>query len=86
VGLQPLPGISAYEAYQQAYLEYAAGAAGESADPGQVAETIYQAVTDGKKQLRYVVGNDARQLLEARHHMNDEEFYHLIQRSLPATA
>ncbi len=86
MGLQPLPGISAYEAYQQAYLEYAAGAAGESADPVQVAETIYQAVRGGKKQLRYVGSNDAQQLLEAGHNMNDEEFYHLIQPSLPATA
>ncbi|MFM9278303.1 SDR family oxidoreductase [Paenibacillus jiagnxiensis] len=48
--------------------------------PEMVAETIYQAATDGTKQLRYVVGEDAKALLELRKEIGEEAFIqHITQ-------
>ena len=41
---------------------------------GEVAEAIYEAASDGTEKLRYPVGHDARQLLEARQQMDDVAF------------
>jgi len=41
---------------------------------GEVAEAIYEAATDGTEKLRYPVGHDAAQLLEARPQMDDIAF------------
>ena len=45
---------------------------------GEVAEMIYIAATDGTEQLRYPVGRDAGQLLEARHQMDDIAFKNMM--------
>ena len=45
-----------------------------ASEPSVVAEVIYQAATDGTDQLRYTAGEDARQILEARMSMSDDEF------------
>jgi NAD(P)-dependent dehydrogenase (short-subunit alcohol dehydrogenase family) len=37
----------------------------------EVAEAIYEATTDGSEKLRYPVGDDAIQLVQARQHMDD---------------
>ncbi|RFM26257.1 SDR family oxidoreductase [Deminuibacter soli] len=42
--------------------------------PENIAEVIFEAATDGKKQLRYIAGNDGRQLYESRQHMGQEAF------------
>jgi hypothetical protein len=42
--------------------------------PESVAETIYQAATDGTNQLRYMVGEDAKALLKLREELGDEAF------------
>ena len=42
--------------------------------PDQIAEVIYEAATDGKDQLRYVAGADARATLAARLQAGDEAF------------
>lgn len=34
--------------------------------PEQIAETVYEAVTDGKSQLRYIAGKDAKKLYKVR--------------------
>jgi NAD(P)-dependent dehydrogenase (short-subunit alcohol dehydrogenase family) len=44
-----------------------------------VAEAIYQAATDGSAQLRYVVGDDAKMILEARKGMTDEAYHALVK-------
>jgi NADP-dependent 3-hydroxy acid dehydrogenase YdfG len=45
-----------------------------------VAETIYQAATDGTNQFRYVVGEDAKTLLKLREEMGEEAFLqHMTQ-------
>ena len=40
-----------------------------------VAQFIFEAATDGKNQLRYVVGEDAEMLLKQKQKMNDETFH-----------
>jgi len=38
---------------------------------GEVADAIYEAATDGTEKLRYPVGHDAMQMIEARRQMDD---------------
>jgi NAD(P)-dependent dehydrogenase (short-subunit alcohol dehydrogenase family) len=42
--------------------------------PEQIAEVVYEAATDGKDQLRYVAGADAKAMYETRMKLGDEEF------------
>ena len=42
--------------------------------PGQIAAVVYEAATDGKKQLRYVAGEDAKALYAQRLELGDEVF------------
>ncbi|CAM2993988.1 short-chain dehydrogenase/reductase [Chryseobacterium flavum] len=42
--------------------------------PEQIAEVVYEAATDGKKQLRYVAGEDAKALYAQRLELGDEAF------------
>ncbi len=51
-------------------------------DPQEVADTYYEAATDGSDTVRYVVGNDAQQILGARAGMNDVEFKNMIIQSM----
>lgn len=46
--------------------------------PGQIAEVVYEAATDGKKQLRYVAGADATATYAMRLQMGDEAFRNAI--------
>lgn len=40
----------------------------------QIAEVVYEAATDGKDQLRYVAGEDAKALYAQRQQLGDEKF------------
>ena len=51
-------------------------------EASDIAEVIYEAVTDGTDQLRYIAGADAEQLIGARKQMNDGEFIALIKQQL----
>lgn len=42
--------------------------------PEQIAEVVYEAATDGKDQLRYVAGADAKEIYETRMKLGDEAF------------
>jgi hypothetical protein len=42
--------------------------------PEQIAEVVYEAATDGKDQLRYVAGADAKATYAMRLQMGDEAF------------
>ena len=42
--------------------------------PAQIAEVIYEAATDGKDQLIYVAGDDAKEWYDSRRKMGDEAF------------
>lgn len=46
--------------------------------PGLVAAVIYEAVTDGRNQLRYRAGDDANFILDSRKKMTDEEFFEMM--------
>ena len=48
--------------------------------PSEVAKAILDAVTSDNPQLRYVVGNDAARMMEARKNMSDREFGNLIKK------
>ena len=43
--------------------------------PETIAEVIYEASTDGKSQLRYIVGDDARESYAQRSAIGNEEFH-----------
>jgi NAD(P)-dependent dehydrogenase (short-subunit alcohol dehydrogenase family) len=47
--------------------------------PSEVAKTILDVVTSDDPQLRYVLGNDATKIIEARQNMSDKEFGNLIK-------
>jgi hypothetical protein len=42
--------------------------------PDQIAEVVYEAATDGKDQLRYVAGEDAKATYAMRLKVGDEAF------------
>ncbi len=42
--------------------------------PEQIAEVVYEAATDGKEQLRYVAGDDAKAMYAMRQQLGDEAF------------
>ncbi|MFC9710559.1 hypothetical protein ACFTRD_20650 [Paenibacillus sp. NPDC056933] len=42
--------------------------------PDMVAETIYQAATDGTYQCRYVVGADAKMLIHMKENADEVEY------------
>ncbi len=75
------PGLDAYDGMLQKMM--AAWAANRNASPAElVAEVIYQAATDGTEQLRYVAGNDAKFILEARSQANDAQYAAIIRQRL----
>ncbi len=45
-----------------------------ASSPEEIAEVVYQAATDGKDQLRYVAGADARELYKRRMEVGDAAF------------
>ena len=47
--------------------------------PEQIAEVVYEAATDGKDQLRYVAGPDARATYATRLQLGDEAFRNAIR-------
>jgi hypothetical protein len=46
----------------------------------EVTKTILDAVTSDNPQLRYLVGEDAAKLIEAKKNMSDKEFGDLIKK------
>ena len=43
-------------------------------EPSTIAETIFEAATDGKSQLRYLAGKDAVRMMESRAQLSDEAY------------
>ena len=50
--------------------------------PSLVAEVIFNAVIDGKNQLRYIAGDDANFLLDNRKKMSDTDFFEMMNKQL----
>jgi len=40
---------------------------------------MYQAATDGTSQLRYVAGDDAKMILDARAKISQDEYYAMVR-------
>ncbi|WP_426482176.1 SDR family oxidoreductase [Chryseobacterium sp. R2ACT005] len=57
-------------------------AGSQNSEPIVVAEKIYEAATDGKKQLRYIAGADAEKIIEARKQLNDESYLAMIKQNM----
>jgi NAD(P)-dependent dehydrogenase (short-subunit alcohol dehydrogenase family) len=56
----------------------------QAAPPEEVAKVILKAVTSDNPGLRYLVGDDAKQLMEARKQMSDPEFEGLVKQQFLA--
>ena len=50
--------------------------------PDQIAEVVYEAATDGKDQLRYVAGADAKSMYAMRLQLGDEAFRKAMRQQL----
>lgn len=48
-------------------------------EPIKVTETIYKAATDGTNQMRYVIGEDAQQLITSRMQMSDDAYLSMVR-------
>jgi len=48
----------------------------------QIAEVVYEAATDGKDQIRYVEGEDAKALYARRLEIGNEEFRKEIRKQI----
>jgi NAD(P)-dependent dehydrogenase (short-subunit alcohol dehydrogenase family) len=70
------PYLSILQAMQKAFQRYSGQ---ETTPPEEVAKVILKAVTSDNPEIRYVVGNDAIQLMEAKKRMSDLEFEGLIK-------
>lgn len=74
-------GLTAYDDFVKRFREnWAAGR--RPSPPELVAEVIYQAATDGTDQLRYVVGEDAKMVLDTRAKISQEEYNAMIRKRL----
>ena len=71
--------MAEYQPMIGSYLEKRKRSVQGASDPDGVATAIYDAVTDGTSTLRYVVGEDAERLAEARASMDDESLLHQIR-------
>ena len=54
--------------------------------PDQIAEVVFEAATDGKNQLRYVAGADAKATYAARLQLGDEGFREAIRQQFFGSA
>lgn len=76
-----VPSDSIYRAGWDATIAQIDSMAGAGQDPQEVADNTYLAATDGTDTLRYLVGNDAKQIYDARKQMNDIEFKNMLMQS-----
>jgi NAD(P)-dependent dehydrogenase (short-subunit alcohol dehydrogenase family) len=75
------PGLTAYDAMLGKFL--ANWTKSKQSSPAEmVAAVIYQAATDGTGQLRYIAGEDAKFILDARNKAGLENYHALIRERL----
>jgi NAD(P)-dependent dehydrogenase (short-subunit alcohol dehydrogenase family) len=75
---------SPYAPMVQTLQKVSASIYDQATSPEEVAKAILKAVTSENPDLRYVVGNDAIQMIEARKGMSDLEFGRLVKQQLLA--
>ncbi len=72
--------ITDYNAYLNNFYSLASSEDQQmSSLPKTVAEIIYEAVTDGTNKLRYIAGEDAKQLISVRETQGDEAYVQMIK-------
>ena len=74
-------GVNVYDDFVKRVTD-AWNAARNASSPEMVADVIYQAATDGTDQLRYIAGDDAKMVLDARSKISQEDYYALIRQRL----
>ncbi|MCF2875561.1 MULTISPECIES: SDR family oxidoreductase [unclassified Tenacibaculum] len=72
---------SAYKSGWEATVAQIESMLSAGQDPQEVADITFLAATDGEERLRYLVGNDAQQMMEGRKQMNDVEFKSMLMES-----
>jgi len=75
-------GLTAYDEILTKYQANTANAQSSGSTPEQLAEAIYGAATDGKAQLRYLIGPDAEQLLGLRKALGDDGYVAAITQQI----
>jgi NAD(P)-dependent dehydrogenase (short-subunit alcohol dehydrogenase family) len=75
---------SPYTAMSETLQKAGAHILDQATSPEEVAKVILKAVTIDNPELRYVVGNDAIQMIEAKKGMSDQEFGVLVTRQFLA--
>ena len=73
------PSLTEYPPFVEAVTGAFATVATGGSDPIIVAQTVWEAATDGTNQLRYIAGEDARQIIAARRQMDDPEYLALVR-------
>jgi NAD(P)-dependent dehydrogenase (short-subunit alcohol dehydrogenase family) len=71
--------IIKHDAYKEQFDKYqntmeSASDADNASTPEQIAEVVYESATDGKDQLRYLAGEDAKAIYKRRLEIGDELF------------
>ncbi|MEJ0087220.1 MAG: SDR family oxidoreductase [Pseudomonadota bacterium] len=69
------PALLEYQPLVQGVLAALGPMVAQGSEPGQIAEVVWRAVTDGSNQLRYEAGADAAPLLAARRATDDATFF-----------
>ncbi|MBL4705495.1 MAG: SDR family oxidoreductase [Flavobacteriales bacterium] len=79
-GSADLLDTSNFEDYQEAHAKFMEAIVGGATfgDAQVVAEAIYDATTDNSNQLRYLVGEDAKQLVGAKSQMEEGQFTQML--------
>ena len=60
-----------YERQMQAFIKAATGRSDGWSETSVVSDVVYEAVTDGKDQIRYLAGEDAKQMWAGREQLGD---------------
>jgi NAD(P)-dependent dehydrogenase (short-subunit alcohol dehydrogenase family) len=76
------PSNSTYRSIQNNILEFFKQWTQNLTNPSEVAKAILKAVESDNPDFRYVVGNDAVTILEARKNMSDREFQDSIKKQI----
>ena len=74
--------MAAYQDTFNHFIENAMSNMAQNPNIQEVVELIYEAATSNDEKLRYPVGDDAIQMLEARAQMSDEDFKHMLAERL----
>lgn len=74
--------MEAYQPTFDGFVENAMANMNQNPNVQEVVELIYEAATTTSEKLRYPVGEDALQMLEARAQMSDEDFKHMLAERL----